>query len=111
MSTLSREISMIQNTALGAALLWRAVCGYDEATDSTPCPLPLLFIVLPILFQEDTADLVIHTRKNSGLEIFTQKFADTVASKNDVLLGINTRAIAMRAQTLEALRLGISKRL
>jgi hypothetical protein len=111
MATLSREVSTIQNTALAATLLWRAACGYDDASESTPCPLPLIFLVLPILFQQDSAEFVIHTRKNSGLQLFAQKFADTTTSKNDVLLSINNRAIAMRPQTLEALRLSISKRL
>jgi hypothetical protein len=111
MATLSREIDNVQNTALGATLLWRATTGYNEASESNPCPLPLLFVILPILFQEDTAEFVVRTRKHSGLQLFAQKFSETTASKSDLLLNINRRAIAMRQQTLEALHLALSEHL
>src|SRR5262245_2493688 len=111
MPTLSKEIVSVQNTALAAALLWRASTGYSDASESKPCPLPLLFLILPILFHEDTAAFAIQTRKNSGLQLFVNKFSETATSKSDLLLGIRTRARAMRQQSLEALRLGISQRL
>jgi hypothetical protein len=111
MPTLSKEIGSIQNTALSAVLIWRATAGFSEASDGTPCPLPLLFLILPILYHEDTAALAIQTRKASGLQLFAKKFSETTTNKSDVLLGISPRAIVMRRQSLEALRLAISSRL
>jgi len=111
MSTLGKETDYIQNSGIAAVLLWRAICGYTKSNENAPCPLQLLFLVLPILFHEETAEFVIHTNKSSGLQLFTQKFGSTKSCKNDLLLSINARALDMRRQSFEALQLGMLKRL
>jgi hypothetical protein len=49
MPTLNEEVHQVQNPALGAMLVWRYVVGYHKArSDAAGCPLPLLFLVLPL---------------------------------------------------------------
>ncbi|WP_083831034.1 three component ABC system middle component [Herbaspirillum lusitanum] len=112
MSALSREVRYVQNPAMGAALVWRFICGYTENhKTSNAVPLPLIFIVLPILFHEATAQFVKSTLKSSGLRAFATKFGESKTSKQDVLLGIHERTLRLRGLTRDAMRLGLVTRL
>jgi len=107
-TSLNREIRAVQNPALAAMLLWRCASGYSSASNrSEPIPLPLLFLVLPILFHQETAELVTSTYKISGLRKFVEKFQLAAESKTDLLLGIGPRAQAMRNLTAEALGIAV----
>jgi hypothetical protein len=74
-------------------------------------PMPVLFLVLPLLFDEDTSDMIASTQKASGLRLFAGKFAESKHAKADVLLSLESRAKALRPQTLEALILALKARL
>lgn len=112
MNVLAQEVRNIQNPAIGAGLLWRFVCGYTEGHQhKAPAPLPILFVVLPIVFHEDVAAFVRGTQKASGLRAFTAKFGETKASKQDLLLGIHERAGILKRLTLDSLRLALVTRL
>jgi hypothetical protein len=112
MGVLSREIEAIQNPALGATLLWRFTVGFSQSSKSNdPTPIPLLFIVLPIMFHEETAQFITSTRLASGLRAFSDKFSTSAVSKNDLVLAIHDRSLDMRKLTLDSVRLGISSRL
>ena len=78
MSTLTQEVRHVQNPALGSTLLWRFACGYTEhhKTSDAP-PLPLLFIVLPILFHRETFEILKRTNRPTGLHGFADKFSQT----------------------------------
>ena len=109
---LSREVDAVQNAALAAVLLWRFCVTYAttrQAPSSTP--VPVLFVVLPLLFDEDTASLVASTKKSSGLRLFAGKFTESTHAKADVLLSLEKRARELRAQTLEALSLALKAKL
>ena len=82
---LSREVDAVQNAALAAVLLWRFCVTY-ATTRQTPSstPVPVLFVVLPLLFDEDTASLVASTKKSSGLRLFAGKFTESTHAKADV---------------------------
>lgn len=112
MSTLNQEVRNVQNPALGCLLVWRFACGYVEAnaTSSDP-PVPLLFIVLPIVLHKETADLLKATQRQTGLHGFADKFSKTEVGKSDVLLGIQSRANAFRQLTWESLQIGIRSQL
>ncbi len=87
---LAREAQNIQNPALGAAVLWRFSCGYVEAHPEGGLPrLPLLFVVLPMVLHQATAELLRRTRPSSGLRAFAAKFGDSQVSKQDLLLQIH----------------------
>lgn len=112
MTTLAREAQNIQNPALGAAILWRFCCTYvDARPTSEPPPLPLLFLVLPIVLHQTTVTLLRRTYLSSGLRAFAAKFGDSQISKQDLLLQVHSRSIRWRALTLESIELAAASRL
>lgn len=111
-SVLTREVKNIQNPALGAGLIWRFVCGYKENhVVHNGTPLPLLFLVLPVAFHEQTEEMVRGTQQASGLRVFAAKFGKTENSKQDLLLAIHNRMLALRQLTFESIRQGVAARL
>jgi Family of unknown function (DUF6521) len=109
MAILSKEVRAIQNPALGSVLIWRAASSYQKNHKTGSfMPLPLCFLVLPIIFHEETSALVSGTRTASGLRKLTEKFRSAEESKTDLLLAVGGRALAMRALTWESIRLGLT---
>lgn len=103
---LAREAQNVQNPALGAAILWRFCCAYVASHPTNDSPtLPALFLVLPIVLHQATADLLRRTRTSSGLRTFASKFGDTTVSKQDLLLQIHDRSLRWRTLTLQSLEL------
>ena len=112
MTILNRETQSIQNPALGAMLLWRFTSGYAQGSKvSSPTPLPLLFIVLPIILHEETAHFIGSTLQKSGLRAFVNKFSDSSVSKNDLVLTIHKRSLMMRNLSIDSLKLAIASKL
>jgi len=112
MSTLAKEVRNIQNPALGAGLIWRFVCGYIASHPThEPIPLPLLFLVLPIILHEQTEEFVKNTQKSSGLRAFVAKFGKSENSKQDVLLAVHDRMLALRHLSMESIRLSLATHL
>ena len=108
MSTLSKEHRAVQNPALGSLLIWRFCTGYYENShQAAPAPLPMAFLVLPILLHEQTAQLVASTLRSSGLRKFAEKFSSSAEAKTYLLLALSGRAAQMRPLTLESLRLAL----
>jgi len=71
MGILGREIRAIQNPAIGATLIAVAVRGYREASDvHAGMPLPLAFLVLPIVLHAETYRFVASTMKKVWPTIF-----------------------------------------
>lgn len=112
MSSLTREVRIIQNPALGGALIWRFAVGYSQA-DATHSPSPLLlgFLVLPIAFHQDTLELVTSTRTDSGLHAFVDKFSRSENQKADLLLSIHSRVVTMRSLTWKSMCISVERRL
>lgn len=111
-STLTRETRHVQNAALGATLIWRFSCGYAENQKTAePPPIPLAFIVLPLLFHRDTCDLITHTQTRSNLATFVEKFSRPEVSQSDVLLSLHGRVVAMRFLSRQSFQAAICARL
>jgi len=109
MAILNREVRAIQNPALGAVLIWRAASSYQASHPTSDfMPLPLAFLVLPVLYHEETAALVGSTRTASGLRKLTEKFRSAEESKTDLLLAVEGRATEMRELSWESLRLAFT---
>jgi Family of unknown function (DUF6521) len=109
---LANEVRWTQNPALGALLLWRFVCGFEEANPiRAHTPVPLLFLVLPILLHQPTSEFVTSTQRASGLRQYVAKFGDAKNSKQDLLLAIHDRALILRELTRESLRVALATRL
>ncbi|MCR8630713.1 three component ABC system middle component [Paenibacillus radicis (ex Xue et al. 2023)] len=112
MGVLDREINLIQNAALGATLLWRFVSGFSNGSETKEStPIPLLYIVLPMIYHHETLDLISTTQKPSGLRMFADKFYISKNSMSDILLTIHQRAIDFKEVTTESMRLALSSRL
>jgi hypothetical protein len=109
---LGDEVWHVQNPALGALIIWRFTTAYSEgANGTTGCPLPMTFLVLPMILHAATAARIRGTQTRSGLRAFAGKFSTAKATEADVLLGLHDRAHAMRDQSLEALRTAVRARL
>jgi hypothetical protein len=109
---LARETQNVQNPALGAAVLWRFCCGFVDSHPESDVPrLPLLFLVLPVIFHQATAELLRRTRLTSGLRAYAAKFGDSAVSKQDLLLQIHERAGRWRRLSLQSIELASAARL
>ena len=107
--TLTKEVELVQNAALGAVLEWKFCAGYSpQDGELRGTPLPLLFFVLPLCFTEQLRDLVLSTRAGSGLRKFEEKLRDTGA---DRVWAISDRAIAYRRLTTRSLAVALATRL
>ena len=107
--TLTREVDLVQNVALGAVLEWKFCCGYSPRDgELRGIPLPLLFLVLPLCFTEQLRDLVISTRESSGLRKFEEKLRDTGA---DRVWALSDRAITYRRLTTRSLAIALRSNL
>lgn len=103
MTAILNEVHAMQNPALGAALIWRFVCGYSPETSPNGTPLPLAFVVLPLAFHAKSLEEVAGTQASSGLRKFEEKFSD----RGDVLFSIHPRMLLMRELSLRSLRIAI----
>jgi len=109
MHKLNQETRNVQNPALGAMLVWRFVAGYERASATRkPTPMPLVFLVLPMMLHEETAEFVTSTREASGLRAFAGKFSESRESKTDLLLALPKRSLDMQKLTMESLALAVS---
>lgn len=112
MPKLSQETEYVQNPALGAMALWRFTVGYEKGSgENSPTPIPLLFIVLPVVMHEETAWFVTSTQKKSGLRKFAGKFSESKFRKSDILLSIHNRCVRLRRLTMDSLAIAISSKL
>ena len=102
------DVMYVQNPAIGAALLWRFICGY-YSNENRPIPFPLLFIVLPIGFHQDLCTVIKGTQKASGLSKVSEKLFS--GKQNDSIHYVNTTAIQMRGLTLEAFNIAVEANL
>lgn len=108
MSNLNREIYLVQNPSIGAAILWRFICGhYNQEYKATP--FPLLFLVLPIIFRQDLCKVIKSTQKKSGLTKVSEKlFSDC---KNDQLYCVHNAVEQYKQTTLSSISIGMSAKL
>jgi hypothetical protein len=100
------ELDIVQNPAIGAYLIWQSTLGYQESgADATP--IPLAFLVLPMLLHRPTFDEVVSTRKASGLPLFAAKFD----KEREILMGIHGRALQLRALSLQSIGVAATSKL
>jgi len=103
---LAKELYNVQNPALGAYLLARFSLGYLDENQNMP-PIPLLFIVLPMIYKKDVVDFISSTQRTSSLHFFADKFTDKQNSNNDLIIQIQNLSQRYKMMTLEALRISI----
>ncbi len=98
------EAQLVQNTALGAVLIWLFVRAYNS-TATLPCVLPLCFTVLPILFHHATRKEAESTSPSSSLSKFVEKFEPN----REQLLAVHDRMLAMRPLSLRSIQLACTR--
>jgi len=109
MTSLTHELRLMQNPALGAVLLLRFAKAYATAhPEHQAAPLPLLFLVLPAVWHEPTATQIISTQQGSGLRAFAAKFTESRPPQLDVLLDLHERARRWRPKSREAMRMAMA---
>ncbi|WP_312501049.1 three component ABC system middle component [Lacrimispora sp.] len=105
---MNNEIYYVQNPSLGAAILWRFVCGYYKE-NMEPVPFPLLFIILPLIFRKDLCEVITSTQKRSGLSKVSEKLFS--GKNNDRLYFVHTAAEEEKDLTLVSLRIALASHL
>lgn len=112
MTALRDEINLINNTALGAYLLWTFTLSYrkEQVVNETP-PGVLLFLVLPMLYHQPTLEFLDSTRRGTGLAKFSEKFLSTKQKKSHLLLGVHERTLEMRDLSLHSMNVAVRKNL
>lgn len=102
MSLVLNEVRLMQNPALGAYLLHEFLMGYSPKTQfPRGLPMPLAFLVLPLVLHDATSTQILSTLSSSGLRLFQHKFNNN----KDELLNFHNRAMQMRQITLHSLRI------
>lgn len=110
MSKLIREFYNVQNPALGAYLLSNFAVGYINENQCL-VPLPLIFIVLPMVFRSEIVDFIASTQRKSGLRYFAEKFTEKKNLKNDLIIQIQKQSQEYKFLTMESLRLAMAKKI
>lgn len=100
------EAAVVQNEALGAYAIWRFGLGFQER-DGQAVPLPLTFLLLPLVLHAPTLAMVLSTQKASGLHLFAGKLGE----QREDLLAVHGRALAFRQLTFESLIVAEQSRL
>jgi len=116
-TALTREVTAVQNPALGATLLWRFAVGYAEVREQ-PTPFPLLFLPLPMLFRQEFVNVITGTsrraagvRKASGLRAVVDTLRESKHAKQDLLLTLHDEVLDLRQLSLTAFRIAVATRL
>jgi hypothetical protein len=100
-------VTLVQNAALGAALLWKFCRGFQkERPDDLPIVISL-FCVLPIVYHAPTLRELKSTYPSSGLG----RFATKLGEQREALIAVHGRALVMRELTLESISTGLATRL
>lgn len=95
------ELERVYNPALGAFLVWRTCQGHF-AESSEGLPVPLAYLILPIALHRESRDALTRTNSSSGLSLFAAK----LGTKQEDLLAVHERALALRSLTHSSITAG-----
>ncbi len=96
------EQRIVQNTGLGAELIWQAVKESCESNDRTSgvC-LPLTFLILPLVFHRRTAT-ALATKTRPGA------IYKALSEDRELIVGLQERMESLADRTLQSLSIGFS---
>jgi hypothetical protein len=97
------ELEIVQNPALGAYAIWQFGLGYQTQGEK-PSPIPLAFLVLPLLLHRSTLNMIGKTQKRSGLTLFAGKLGED----RENLLAVHARALMLRMLTLRSIGFAVN---
>ncbi|MFA7275862.1 MAG: three component ABC system middle component [Pseudobdellovibrionaceae bacterium] len=107
------EERLILNSLLGSQLIWQSTKAYQEThMQKKGIPLPILFLILPLVFHEDTEALIKNMKTTTVLPQVTQHPTKAVDGKSikglDILLGLEERCIDYSGITWESINIALS---
>lgn len=100
------ELDLVQNETLGAYALWAFASAY-QIKSARNVALPLAFLLLPLVLHEDSRQMILATRLESGLPVLTSKLSQ---SRED-LFSIHRRAVLLRELTMQSVLVAARARL
>lgn len=104
------EIERIQNPALGAIILWKFIDAYNENQKVYDKRLlELIFMILPITYNEEICNYVKTTRRSSGLNKVIEKMMND--KKIDYIYQISDNIQAMRELTIQSIQIAVASKL
>lgn len=98
------ELDIIYNPTLGAYLIWSAAKSYSEEAEVDGMPMPLAFLVLPLVLHWQSRSLAAATQLSSGLTLFASK----LGAHQEHLLAVHQRALAFRGLSLSSIALALA---
>jgi hypothetical protein len=100
------ERVIAQNESFGAACLWESVARYcKELDDGRGMPIAQAFIVLPLVFNKDSATTI------EGKTMTEGSFFRALTENRALAGGVQRRVTSMVQLTLDSLNLGLSSEL
>ncbi len=96
------EQRIVQNTGLGAEIIWQAVFeSYESNKRTEGVLLPLTFLVLPLTFHRRTA-IALSTKTRPGA------IYKALSEDREITLGLQERMESLSDRTLQSLSIGFS---
>lgn len=96
------EQRVIQNTGLGAEVIWQAVYeAYKSKGQTEGVSFPLAFLVLPLTFHRRTAAVLASKSKPGAIY-------KAIAEDREITVGLHERMEALAERTFQSLSIGFS---
>lgn len=106
--SLGQDIYEVQNPALAGVLQWRFAVGYTGSrADAAGPPLQTVYLIAPLLLDDEIRSVLQGTQRRSGLRQFAEKFAQSSGSGADILASIHERVAEYRPLSTRGLQMGI----
>jgi hypothetical protein len=110
------EEALILNPLLGARAMWQCAKEYQNCHgEKLGAPIPLLFLVLPLVLHEDTEDLIKRMKSTSGLAYALHHPSKVEGSRKiqgaNILLGLRDRCADYTALNWDSLNMAVSSSL
>ena len=96
------EQRVIQNTGLGAEVIWQAVSeAYEGKGRTEGVAFPLVFLVLPLTFHRSSATVLASKTKPGAIY-------KAIAEDREITVGLQERMEALSERTFQSLSIGFS---
>lgn len=102
-----KEFYIVQNHAIGALSLYNFTKSYYETNNKEGPLLPLIFLVLPIIFNQRCLNSIGDVRRVTG----KISMLNVLAEHRDIPVGLQRRMVEMSGQTLRSLNLSFAQKL
>jgi len=96
------EQRIVQNTGLGAEIIWQAIMeSYKTGDRTSGVPFPLAFLVLPLTFHRRTAAALATKTKPGAIY-------KALSEDREITVGLQERMESLADRTLQSLSIGFS---